>query len=600
MCYVCCSTERANDRGLAHASQPASQPASKPDSQSANQMSICCNGFDAHSTQAASNPTAANISDLMDKLSASELGRLRLNVAAVSAVCNGKISIGSLLSGTDCQFFMWQCLMSLIERRFGIFIEIDMKFSCDNVEYVQKFIQMHLGQQHTVYPDVHKLASDPDTCEDIKGSVKPLPDVTVLIFAIECDSVSSLSSGWSSRLQCIEEGDTSSRTGGSAISCLRIIERMLPPMIICECVKNLMAQIDSVLTPLWEMGYLATAHVVNSNAYGCPQSRERVYIVGVYIGKEEAIRQEDPDEYAFPVLDEYAELLSLLELPCPRGLKEYLLPESSAAVIAANQANERVAPEPPKKTKTGRPKKKAAKTAKAAPSAPTEEREEDEPDKCQKFELDHMHAYQNNKLPWPPTYTVIFEKKAKPVGHSARMTQLLFLDEKVTGPTESLDALYTRDLNMSGGWGKEKKGSLSCVVSSSWVWVRGLLEEGDGDKPPLFIDRLMTGNELLAVQGMSHEWLHPHIVDELSLKELITMAGNMFNVETLAAVALSALFALPVAEAVSLYNADGCSDSQSQDAEDDAIVVEDSQPKDGESGGGILQRRSTRMNEMNE
>ena len=99
------------------------------------------------------------------------------------------------------------------------------------------------------------------------------------------------------------------------------------------------------------------------------------------------------------------------------------------------------------------------------------------------------------------------------------MQEILFLEETLSGPAESLKTLRCRDLNMTMGWGKWCESSVPCVVSSATLWLRG-------PHPGGTIDRLLCGKELLQLQGFdahrqeaSHAFAHRDKVD---------LAGNAF------------------------------------------------------------------------
>lgn len=81
----------------------------------------------------------------------------------------------------------------------------------------------------------------------------------------------------------IVKGETRS---GLMYEMMRIIEKLKPKYVIAENVKNIVSQkhrpqMEQYLCFLGEQGYKVTMDILNAKDYGIPQSRERVFIVGV-------------------------------------------------------------------------------------------------------------------------------------------------------------------------------------------------------------------------------------------------------------------------------------------------------------------------------
>lgn len=103
-------------------------------------------------------------------------------------------------------------------------------------------------------------------------------EVDLLIGGFPCQDISlaGLQKG-------IVKGETRS---GLMYEMMRIIQKVKPKYVIAENVKNLLSnrfrpQLEEYITFLNENGYKVTMDCLNAKDYGIPQSRERVFIIGV-------------------------------------------------------------------------------------------------------------------------------------------------------------------------------------------------------------------------------------------------------------------------------------------------------------------------------
>ena len=81
----------------------------------------------------------------------------------------------------------------------------------------------------------------------------------------------------------IIKGETRS---GLMYEMMRIIHKLKPKYVIAENVKNILSdkfrpQLEEYLCFLNDNGYKATMDILNAKDYGIPQSRERIFIIGV-------------------------------------------------------------------------------------------------------------------------------------------------------------------------------------------------------------------------------------------------------------------------------------------------------------------------------
>ena len=81
----------------------------------------------------------------------------------------------------------------------------------------------------------------------------------------------------------IIKGETRS---GLMYEMMRIIHKLKPKYVITENVKNILSerfrpQLEEYLYFLNDNGYKVTMDILNAKDYGIPQSRERIFIIGV-------------------------------------------------------------------------------------------------------------------------------------------------------------------------------------------------------------------------------------------------------------------------------------------------------------------------------
>ena len=60
---------------------------------------------------------------------------LRSTLLALSSACNGLLTVGSLLSGTNVQALCWDDLADFAEERFGVSLGVDHTFANENVAF---------------------------------------------------------------------------------------------------------------------------------------------------------------------------------------------------------------------------------------------------------------------------------------------------------------------------------------------------------------------------------------------------------------------------------------------------------------------------------
>jgi site-specific DNA-cytosine methylase len=524
-------------------------------------------------------PLRENLARQLRQIDAAQLVRLREVLDMMHEKVDGILSIGSLLSGTDLQRHVLDELATIFRTRFGLDYTMQIRFACEEVVAKQEYIKANFGPNVIIYPDVHQIAKNPKAVQDIDGHIKPIPRVVVLIFSIECDSISALSAGWQHRLRC-EDGDPEqlSRTNGSLLSCMKVLNHCKPVIWVAECVKNLFAKdaetqlsmFDALQTIAIDAGYLIAHSTLDSSNYGVPQVRPRAWIVGVFVGVEIAQKQRDEDEH-FASVDLYHSLLMQMRI-APLDLYHYMVAADDPIATRAAQ----IGLEASESTKTT--KKKAKGTAKSKGKAKSNKADAQPPkeEKVAQYEVDHLEAFTTIGLAYPPVFSESFNEKTRALAHSTRMRELVFLETARWGHADKMDTVWVRDLNMSESWGSTVERKSPCIVSTSMMWVRGMLAPGR------FVDRLLLGEECLALQGVSFEWQRNAKGFSFALN--MDLAGNAFTAEVLGAVLLAALMALPVNHAFELENEILIEDkNRDDDAGDHGADVGEGAEEGGES-----------------
>ena len=176
-------------------------------------------------------------------------------------------------------------------------------------------------------------------------------------------------------------------------------------------------------------------------------------------------------------------------------------------------------------------------------------------------------------LCWPPTFDRAFQAKTACLQTSQREKEILYLEEHMSVPA----AMFTPgefaacDLNLSLDWGSWQSNVISCITCTSTIWVRGKKTSGE------VVDRLLTGQEALALQGFS-DGSQLALTDQLSLKQQMDLAGNAFSAESFARVVLASIMTLRLDESVAMLQ-------QLESDDDDAEESGEEEDTDRKSEG---------------
>ena len=416
---------------------------------------------------------------------------------------DGVLTVGTGCSGSDLIMTILKCLKTYWKTVWDLDLRIEHKFSVEKEPYKQQFILQHHRPQH-LFGDVTTLADGAPQVEIKTGAEVEVPDVSLWASDFECDNWSGLSSEFRSgqTVGCV--GQNSGKSGKTCIGCMTYIVKYRPRMVLLENVKNLMGgqvsdkmsvDLHKVIETLNEAGYVAHFEILSSLAYGCAQHRDRLYLFAVLVSPE-TVPQLEEDVCMPACMRQLPLLLRGFRIPC-RPIESFLLPCEHTSVEGWQEAQ--------------RANKRADKQVKVDA----------------KYEADHLLAYREMSLTWPPDFKedpsfldradYLCNRQLEVAWYIARQYE-----------QRGTKVETTRDLNMSLSWQQDKTSlDAHCLVSTSRPWL-------------LLRQRSMCGAEALTLQGFPESYLKSYPTS-FTDPQLLDLAGNAFNGFVLLA-AISAFF----------------------------------------------------------
>ncbi len=487
-----------------------------------------------------------------DELPVGMLMQVRKAVACFHKLTKGRITVSTACSGTDLIVYAWEKLAGLWDELFGLRFEVVHSLSCESVRFKQDWIRAHFDVAH-IFPDLHRLADS--TVEDIEGCFVNIGASMFFACGIECDSVSALNGKRKENADCIQDDSKESRTGSTARSCMRFIEKTRPPLWLAENVKNLQASgekgesnLAALIKLANKLGYFVLTIMMSPDSCGVPQSRGRFYIIGIMVASSpiEQLRKAFVEPTWVFEFRAVISAMKLMSLP----ITAFLAADDDPEVVAAQQARGHGAAKKKKKKAKARGKAGVA-AAEDVVVAPTVEEE-----LAENYEVDHLAMYKQHSVSWPPQFDANFLAKTERLVQ--RQKEILWLEEQVHGKADQLKTWFARDLNMSLGWGQTREELFPCIVSTSTMWIRGLLPAHQG-QPSQIVDRLVAGSELLSLQGFPLSFQEEAFSQykgeiEFSDQQKTDLAGNAFNGAVLGPLLSALISAAPIEKALELMS----------------------------------------------
>lgn len=342
-------------------------------------------------------------------------------------------------------------------------------------DFKQRFLAS--AWQAPVFTDINLLKGE--TASTADGKVLNIPYVHIFCVGIECDSISALNQDKTINKDCVQDGGRSTKTGDTARATLEVLAAHGFPLFMLECTKGLSARgptgesnLHVIVDRANRLGYLMLPLAMRTDEYGVPQSRERSYILGTRVSAE-SVPQRTKQFVTPNWVSKFTAMVSQMRIPAA-PIEWFLAPDDDDFVVAANQPLQKPSAKSQAKPKkkgrgSGQPKKKARGGVGA--SVPKEVT-------GPSYEVEHLRAYRELQLQWPPEFTPEFEQKAACL--TRRQQECLFYMEERFGPLSEAKELICRDLHMSQEWGSFKSDCLPCIVSTSTLWMRGQVQDCHG------------------------------------------------------------------------------------------------------------------------
>lgn len=450
-----------------------------------------------------------------DRLTPARLLSLRVGLVNLAQALSGPMVLGTACSGVDIIFRVMSDTFAEWKARFGVGLDIDHAFACESEPFKQQLLK-DMWDIRNIFPDVHLLKND--MIQDIEGNDVRLALSHILAVGVECDSISNLNSERSQNFDCVGEDGSSTKTGQTGRATMETIEEYLPPIFLVENVKNLTvagksgkSNMTLIIESANTCGYYVLNFAMKAESFGCPQHRERRYVIGVLVSTKPVNQLHD--DFQHPDWA-YSMGLMIMEMQLePMPLKKFLLPSDCCDVLQMRSPKDSDASGQPGAPPKKKQKRKAKETAVEVDS------------KVPEYQVQHLGAFTEMNLHWPPKYDEEFLDKTGRL--TDRQREVLFYEEMTKGQTSTLNTLFSKDLQLSIDWGSDRHDVLPCIVSTSLMWVRGPLSNSPSSEFPDFIDRLLTGSELLNIQGLPYQIQNKSTV-VLSNAQKSDLAGNAF------------------------------------------------------------------------
>ena len=435
------------------------------------------------------------IKDFHNAMGLNRLSRVLSNMDALSR--QRPLKIATVCSGSDIAMLAIGDMFRHYRDRHGIHVPaVDHVFSCESVKFKQQWVCRHFCPK-LVFDNLLTLATG--TSFDIVSNAQcRVPAADGILAGFECDSISGLNSNAGANRDVVATGD--GKTGSTARATLQWIKDHRPFWVVLENVRSLngkgsdgVSNLDTVKLFFKKHGYVCQALLLDAHPFGCPARRERYYIVAVRVSQEAL----SGDAVSPGWFADLASTVASMHIPT-RELSEFLLPDGHPLLMQTTVSS---------KTVKGKTRKETKK----------------EPDNLTvaSWEQDHMEAFAECQLDWPPRTSDLHAYLPR------RKQELVALYSHLCPPGQR----RIDDINMSVFFGSPGTDLLPCIVSSCTMW---LTDKGRG------ICRELHGAELMSIQGWA---VSEQLLENPVHEELKDMAGNAFCAFTLVPV-LIALFSL--------------------------------------------------------
>ena len=136
-------------------------------------------------------PMVAALDRVWKRLACPDRLELRANLSGLKKTMGSELfKVATACSGSDVIIPTLENVLDCFSQELGIRFDMEHLFSCENVEFKQKWIEEHFGDDFTLFPDLARLAEV--QTEDVGGRLVRIPQAFLYIVGAECDSVSGL------------------------------------------------------------------------------------------------------------------------------------------------------------------------------------------------------------------------------------------------------------------------------------------------------------------------------------------------------------------------------------------------------------------------
>jgi hypothetical protein len=170
------------------------------------------------------------------------------------------------------------------------------------------------------------------------------------------------------------------------------------------------------------------------------------------------------------------------------------------------------------------------------------------------YEVDHTDRYNSAGFDWPPSFDASFAAKTDWC-LTRRRAEVLYLQELLFGKAADLTGIRVKDLNLSMNWGSEREDICPCIVSTSWIWIRGPVARKNRIE---IVDRLLCGEEALGLQGFDRSLRRLAGDEKFSQRDLYDLAGNAFAGPCTIALVTALVACAPIADIFDIPRESSC------------------------------------------
>ena len=337
---------------------------------------------------------------------------------------NRVLEVGTACSGSEVLMLATQKLAAKWSEAYGVRLLVKHVFAMESEGYKQKWILKHF---HPIYlfDDMTAMIEGNQIHDVISKSLQTPPAVDFYAAGFECDTISPLNSKSQQGKDVVSSG--AGKTGRTAQGAVAYIRKRRPKTFLLENVKNIntggnvktgkKSDLQVLIEWFNEMGYYISYRCLQAAEYGAICSRDRYYLFGVKCGKPHSLTSQLVSGWEPPAWFVQFEMLLHECKIDPLPVESFLLPDSHAYVRHMKAEFQQIAIDAEQRASSKKPKKGE-----------------------EKWHVDHLQAFQEVGLEWPPTWDADFDYMVAgrvELGVHARFSWKLLLHRREGGSREA-------------------------------------------------------------------------------------------------------------------------------------------------------------------